>query len=39
MKRVQREGWRSCKGYFNARVDAETGELLVQDAVLPTQTW
>lgn len=39
VKRVQREGWRGCKAYFNARVDADTGELLVLDAVLPTQTW
>lgn len=38
VKRIKREGWRGCKRYFNARVDAN-GDLLVQDAVLPTQTW
>lgn len=39
VKRIQKEGWRGCKAYFNAFVDAGTGELVVQDAVLPTQTW
>lgn len=39
VKRVQREGWRGCKAYFNAYVDGATGELVVQDAVLPTQSW
>jgi len=36
---IKRRGWNGIKGYFLAHQDGASGELVLSDAILPTQAW